>query len=301
LREQRGEIRYNDIGSLPSKAKRVSKYLAENTRSRFSRIVAREDEQINLAEAALIIATEEYLRLDVEFYIDKLDRFGDQARERAAYARDTSDLISAVNATLFDDLGFEGNRVNYYDPRNSFLNEVIDRRTGIPITLTIIYMEVARRIGLSIQGVGLPGHFIAKHVSEAGEVFIDPFNGGRLLEVAAIAEHLGEVGGEELDPASVAAATKKQILTRMLSNLLAIYAGSLDYARALSAIERILIINPASAPHIRDRGFLLAGVGDKVSAISELERYLSLVPNAPDRESIRERIKAIRQSQAKLN
>lgn len=281
----------------------MTKPAANNPRSRFEDMISREDERINLAEAALLIAAEEYAGLDVAAYLEELDRLGDLARESAIDARDEEDMITAINSTLFEDLGFYGNRENYYDPRNSFLNEVLDRRTGIPITLTIVYMEVARRIGFSVQGVGLPGHFIAKHVSEAGEMFIDPFNEGRLMGEAGCAALVEEMGGGrfELHSSHLLAVTNKQILTRMLSNLLGIYAGSNDHPRSLAAIERILLINPDSPPHIRDRGLLLAALGKAAEALVELNHYLKLAPAAPDAGTIREQIKAIQQSLARLN
>ena len=275
---------------------------AKHGRNRFKELVSRDDEQINLGEAALLIAAEEYPRLDVDLYLERLDYFGDLAREQAAEARGASDLITALNATMFERLGFRGNRESYYDPRNSYLNEVINRRIGIPITLTVVYIEVAKRIGFPIKGVGMPFHFIAKHQAESGDIFIDPFNAGRLLGSAGCDELLTQMSGGklELQPEHLEAVTNKQILTRMLSNLLGVYSAS-DHRRALSAVERILLINPDSAPHIRDRGLLLAKVGDRTNAIAELERYLGLTPNAPDAEAIREQIKSIRQSQARFN
>jgi regulator of sirC expression with transglutaminase-like and TPR domain len=285
------------------KTEDVSKHLTEISRSRFREIVTGDDEEINLAEAALLIAAEEYSRLDVSMYLEKLDRFGDRARERSGEARDEYDMINAINTTLFEDLGFRGNRKNYYDPRNSFMNEVIDLRLGIPITLTVVYMEVARRIGFSVQGVGMPGHFIAKHSRDGEDIFIDPFNEGRLLGELGCAEMVSETSGGQLQlqPAHLAAVTNKQILSRMLANLLGIYAGSNDYNRALAATERILLITPNSPPHIRDRGLLLAALGKTRSALEELDKYLEMVPDAPDAESVREQIKKIRQSHARLN
>ncbi len=275
---------------------------AKNARSRFAAIVSREDDEINLGEAALLIAAEEYPRLDVELYLERLDYFGDLVRERAADSRDAIDVITALNATLFDQLGFRGNRESYYDPRNSYLNEVIDRRTGIPITLTLVYIEVAKRIGFPVKGVGMPFHFIAKHEAEGRDIFIDPFNAGRLLGSAGCEELITQMSGGKLElrPEHLEAVTNKQILTRMLSNLLGIYSAS-DHRRALAAIDLILLINPDSTPHIRDRGLLLATVGDRTEAIRELDRYLELAPNAPDADPIREQIKSIRQSQARLN
>jgi regulator of sirC expression with transglutaminase-like and TPR domain len=280
----------------------VSSRPAKNARSRFAEIVSGEDEQVNLAEAALLIAAEEYPRLHVEAYLEKLDLFGDIAREQAAEARDAINVISALNATAFQLLGFRGNRESYYDPRNSYLNEVIDRRIGIPITLTVVYIEVARRIGFPVKGVGLPLHFIARHEAESGDIFIDPFNEGRLLGTDACAELVTNMSGGrvEIKPEHLEPVSNKQILTRMLSNLLGIYAAS-DRRRALAAIERILLINPDSTHHIRDRGLLLAAVGDSANAIAELERYLALAPEAADADAIREQIKSIKQNLARLN
>jgi regulator of sirC expression with transglutaminase-like and TPR domain len=265
-------------------------------------MVSREDDQIDLAEAALLIAAEEYPRLKVDLYLERLNYFADFARRKAEDSRNPIEVVTALNATLFEQLGFRGNRESYYDPRNSYLNAVIDRRTGIPITLTVVYIEVAKRIGFPVKGVGLPFHFIAKHEAEGGDIFIDPFNAGGLLGSAGCDALITQMSGGkvELRPEHLEAVTNKQILTRMLSNLLGVYSAS-DRPRALAAIDRILLINPDSRAHIRDRGLLLAAVGEKTAAIVALERYLDLAPDAVDADSIREQIKSIRQSQARLN
>jgi regulator of sirC expression with transglutaminase-like and TPR domain len=280
----------------------VLEHTRARARERFKEVVSLDNERINLAEAALLIAAEEYPALDLPLYLEKIDRIGDQVRERAAYAHNSLDVLSTINATLFDELGFRGNVENYYDPRNSFLNEVIDRRVGIPITLTVVYMEVARRVGLHVEGVGMPGHFIAKLTTDSGDTFIDSFNGGRLFGEAGCAELLSELSGGRLTlkPEHMAAVTKKEMLARMLTNLMGVYAAG-DHRRALAAIERILLINPDSPPHVRDRGLLLATLGRTTGAIAELERYLTLAPDAPDASSIREQINTVRQSQARLN
>jgi regulator of sirC expression with transglutaminase-like and TPR domain len=281
----------------------MSKQPFNDARARFTAIVWRNDSEINLAEAALLIAAEEYPRLDVDLYLEKLENFGDRARQRVASATTPAAMITSINATLFDELGFQGNRENYYDPRNSFLNEVIDRRSGIPITLSVIYIEVARQIGFSIHGIGLPGHFIVGHFSPSENFFIDVFNGGRLLTDNALADLVtGMSGGRlEFNATHLMPVTKKQILTRMLSNLLSIYTGSQDYRRAVSSIERILLLLPDSLQHIRDYGLLLAQVEKNNSAIEQLEKYLKQMPEADDAETIREQIKRLKQAQARLN
>ena len=265
-------------------------------------MVSREDDEINLAEAALLIAAEEYSRLDIDLYLERLDSFADLARVRLADPSDATDTIEILNNTLFKGLGFHGNQESYYDPRNSYLNEVIDRRTGIPITLTLVYMEVAKRIGFAVKGVGLPFHFIAKHERTEGDLFIDPFNDGRLLDSADCDALVTQMSGGKLElrPEHLQAVTNKQMLARMLSNLLGIYASG-DHRRALAALDRILLLTPDSTPHIRDRGLLLAATGERTAAIAELERYLELAADAPNAESVREQIRMIKQNQARMN
>jgi regulator of sirC expression with transglutaminase-like and TPR domain len=274
-----------------------------NARARFADIVSRHESDINLAEAALVIAAEEYPRLDIALYLEKLENFGNRVRERVETAATTADLVASLNAVLFDELGFQGNRENYYDPRNSFLNEVIDRRTGIPITISVVYIDVARQIGFSVHGIGLPGHFIVGHFNPVEDFFIDVFNGGRLLTENALADLVSGMSGGRMqfNSTHLMPVTKKQILTRMLSNLLGIYAGSQDYRRAIASIERILLIMPDSLPHIRDYGLLLAHIEKNGSAIEQLEKYLRRLPDAEDAETIKEQIKKLKQAQARLN
>ena len=285
--------------------------LVEKALIRFREIVSGDDESIDLAEAALLIGVEEYPSLDVNLYIKRLDFIANTTRDRLLDAGDADQTISALNLTLFDELGFRGNRESYYDPRNSYLNQVIDRRLGIPITLTVIYMEVARRIGLPVYGVGLPSHFIALHKGAAREVYIDPFNRGRVMGRAGVEDLLAEMSGGaiELEEKHLLPVTNKQIITRMLSNLLNIHLGNYggggsrytDYARALKVMELILMVNPDSSAHIRDYGLLLAANGKLKQALLELDRYLALAPKASDGETIRNQINSIRAEQAKMN
>ncbi|MEW6126534.1 MAG: transglutaminase-like domain-containing protein [Acidobacteriota bacterium] len=263
----------------------------------------RNESDIRLGEAALLIAAEEYPRLDVALYLEKLENIAQHTAFRIGNATHVLDIINAINTTLFDELGFQGNRENYYDPRNSFLNEVIDRRQGIPITLSVVYIEVARMLRLPIQGIGLPGHFIVGYLKETPPIFIDVFNNGRLLGENACADLVAGMSGGKIkfNPNQLAPVTKKQMLTRMLANLLNVYASSQDLRRAISAIERILLLMPDSLPHIRDYGLLLAQVERNNEAIAQLERYLKLAANADDAETIRKQIKLLRQEQARLN
>jgi regulator of sirC expression with transglutaminase-like and TPR domain len=273
-----------------------------DARARFEEIISLEDHEIDLAEAVLLIAAEEYPHLDINAYIEKLDRFGDLAGERAASAHEIRNVVAALNSTLFGTLGFHGARDSYYDPRNSFLNQVIDRRTGLPITLSVIYIEVARRVNLAVFGVGLPYQFIVQVPTETEEIFIDPFNEGRLLTADDCAQLVREMshGSEELLPEHLEVVDRKRLLGRVLLNLLGLYKAS-DPRRALAALDRLLLIAPNHAPYLRMRGLLLARVGDSTGAIAQLERYLEASPEAGDAEEIREQIKTVRLNQVRLN
>ena len=275
---------------------------AKAARARFAEVISLDDDEIDLAEAVLLIAAEEYPHLDIPAYIEKLDRVGDLAAERSSGKSEVHDLIAAVNSTLFGTLGFHGCRESYYDPRNSFLNQVIDRRTGLPITLSVVYMEVARRIDLAVLGVGLPYHFIVKVPASTEEIFVDPFNEGRVLTANDCAQLISELshGGEELSPEHLEIVDNERILRRILLNLLGLYKAS-DSQRALAAIDRLLLIVPNHAPYLRMRGLLLAKAGESKRAIAQLELYLEANPEAEDAGEIREQIKTIRLGQVRLN
>ena len=275
----------------------------ERTRQRFAETVAHEDGEIELAEAALLIAAEEYPNLIITDYLRKLDRFAEEARQGIAPARAPIEMINGLNRTIFHELGFQGNTEHYYDPRNSFLSQVIDRRKGIPITLSVVYVEVARRIGLDLLPVGLPGHFLVKHAGPGGELFIDPFNGGRVMNESEVAGLLAEVtnGRLKLSSEHLTPVTNKQILIRILANLYGVYARGMDYTRALAAVERMLLIAPNTASHVRDRGMLLAAMNKTSDAVADLEHYLELAFDAKDAEMVRDRIKEVKLSKARLN
>ena len=269
----------------------------------FAELAALDDESIDLFTGALVIAVDEYPRLDRQSYLDKLEQIAFEAQNASAGLGDPSDVLLAINSVIFLDYGYHGNRQNYYDPRNSFLNQVIDRRTGIPITLSILYMALAERVGIPLLGVGMPGHFLVKHSGSPGEIFIDPFNGGRLMDAGGCGKLLEEISGGrlELKPDHLRAVSKKQILTRMLANLLGIYSEGKDYPRAIRAVEYILMIEPDQPGYIRDRGLLLAAAGRQRESIEALERYLRLGPNAADGPHIRESIKKIKAELSRLN
>jgi regulator of sirC expression with transglutaminase-like and TPR domain len=213
--------------------------------SLFAHVVARPDAQVDLATAALMIAEAEYPGLDIPAYIATLDRFATRAR-RALTAAPDDPPMATVLRVLYGDLGFRGNADDYYDPRNSFLNEVLDRRTGIPITLGVVLIEVCRRVGVDARGVSYPGHFLVRSATAGGAVFIDPFEGVQLDEgdlQALYQRATGEDG--PLDPRRLEPATRKQILLRMLNNLRCVYETRSDQQRLQDVLLRMAVLAPS--------------------------------------------------------
>jgi regulator of sirC expression with transglutaminase-like and TPR domain len=218
---------------------------AEDARRRFTQLVLDQEEELDLAEAALLIAVEEYPGLDPESYLDRLRTMADEVGERLGIDRDPYHIIAAINEYLFTDLGFVGNEEDYYDPRNSYLNEVIERRTGLPVTISLVYMEIARHLGLPLVGVGFPAHFLIKYVGPETDVLLDPFHGGKFITEDDCVERLRQVYGnrmtfrrEFLEPTS-----SRAILARLLKNLEGIYLRKRDYEHAYAA--RAFSLNPA--------------------------------------------------------
>ena len=260
---------------------------ASTATERFASAVARGPD-LDLAEAALLIALEEYPTLAIPAYLEKLDDMGLEARDRIRQDAPLEDRIDSLNAYLFDALGFKGNEEDYYDPRNSFLNEVIDRRLGLPITLSLVYLEVARRVGVPAHGVGLPGHFIVGAGDGPGRILIDPYHGGRRLTPEECARIVAGVGGDAvpLREEQLAPVGKPQFLYRMLSNLKFAYLQGEASAKALRVIDKMSVLEPASWVDVRDRGIVLHRLGRNPDARRELRRYLANVPDAEDRPAV---------------
>jgi regulator of sirC expression with transglutaminase-like and TPR domain len=281
----------------------------------------------DLAVAALMIARLEYPRLDARPYLDQLDELGREAARRVAAARsirihtpprvdpDAYVQVAVLNEYLFGDLQFVGNDVHYEDPRNSFLNEVLDRRTGIPITLALVYMEVARRAGVAIEGINFPGHFLLRHRSAPGtrdaeDLIIDAHHGGALLDEAQCHEllrrHAGD--GAEWDVHLLSHATKPQILVRMLVNLKRAYMRMYSYPQARDVTALLLSVDPSALVELRDRGLLAYHLHDFSSALRDLEAYLRLSarsnPGDDERKEqaqIWEHVKALRRRVASFS
>jgi regulator of sirC expression with transglutaminase-like and TPR domain len=275
--------------------------LESRARARFAELIQREE--IPLDEAALALAEEEYPRLDVGAALARLDALAARVAEVAGERPRPVAKLKAIRAVLAEEEHFDGNREHYHDPRNSFLNEVLDRRTGLPITLSVLYLEVARRVGLRLEGVGFPGHFLVKYVSASGaEVFVDPFNHGEALSPEeCVSRFRAASGGRPFDPRYLAAVTPPQILGRMLHNLKRVYLEANDQVRAYWVIDRLLLLSPAQPAEIRDRGLVAARLGAVGPASRDLSRYLDQVPGAPDADEVRALLSTLRARPARLN
>jgi regulator of sirC expression with transglutaminase-like and TPR domain len=280
----------------------------------------------DLAVAALMIARVEYPRLDAGPYLDELDAIGREARLRVESAPTPADaplradpdryaMVRALNTYLFSELRFVGNETHYEDPRNSFLNEVLDRRTGIPITLALLYMEIARRAGLHVEGVNFPGHFLLRcpariGLAQADDLIIDAFHGGAIVSEDGCRELLRRYAGDDavLGAEVMAHATKPQILSRMLLNLKRAYVRMYSFPQARDITELMLALNPSALAELKDRGLLAYHLNDLSGALRDLQAYLRLSGAQPaeradreEHEQIWEHVKTLRKRIASLN
>jgi len=274
----------------------------------------------DLAAAALRVAKIEYPQLDPAPYLERLDRIGDEAFHFVA--RDPGQdgplaaRIDAVNRYLFGELGFAGNREQYDDPRNSCLNEVMDRKKGIPITMALVYIEVARRAGMRAEGVNFPGHFLVRalqdpHAANPNDgLIVDPFHGGAILNEADCRRLLDRYLGEDaaFEPALLAGATRRQVVVRMLLNLKKLYVKMHSFPQARAATDALLALQPSSLADLRDRGLLAYHMNDFSHALRDLEEYLKLARLSEQDEDERketaqvwEHVKTLRRRVAQLN
>ena len=267
-----------------------------DVREEFARVAGSPDEKLDLARAALLVAAPEYPLLDIEHELGTLDSLAAGASRRLGEDRDPLFCVNTLSEYVFDELGFRGNQEDYYDPRNSFLNEVLDRRLGIPITLSLVYIEVGKRLGVPLAGVGMPGHFLVRHC-QVDDLVIDPFDGGILLSEEECAQRLREVTQADLpwDPRYLAPISNREFVARMLRNLKGIYLQRRDHARSLTTIDRLVMLQPQAAHERRDRGLVLYELGQYAQALDDLRGYLDSGPLGPDVSAVQEVVGQIRQ------
>jgi regulator of sirC expression with transglutaminase-like and TPR domain len=257
--------------------------------------------EIDLARGALCIARIEHPGLIVEHSLTQLDELA--ARSGAAGLGDEVRTLHRLREFLFAEEGFRGNSEDYYDPGNSCLNDVLESKRGIPITLALVTMEVGARVGLRILGVGLPGHFVVSAHVGGDSVLLDPFSGGAVLTREGAHKVVARAVGRSirLSEASFAPCSRRQILARMLGNLKAVYVSRGEWSKALEAIDYQLLVEGDSASHLRDRGSVLVKLGHFHRGIADWERYLGANPEASDAGVIRQQLRRVREGLAALN
>ncbi len=260
-------------------------------------------EELDLDRAALEIARIEYPNLEVDPFLGLLDSYAVELSERVAGQAGGSDYVQAANQYLFGELGFAGSSGNYYDPRNSCLNEVLTARTGIPIALAVVYLEIARRLAQPVYGIGLPGHFLVQYRGPDFSAYIDVFNGGRLLTMTECFDLARRSTGTPLDdnPRFLAPSSKRQIVTRMLHNLRGVYFLRRAFGKALQTLDLLLAADSGDAGAYKQRGMIHMQLRNLAAARDDLEKYLHISPDAIDRPEIEKHLRSLRNYQAGLN
>ncbi len=297
-------------------------FLPGSPLARFAEHVTRPDDNIDLIEAAMLIATAEYPGLNIGYYLQRLEIMGNDVRLLLADETDPHQIVETLNSYLFKTLGYKGNQNDYNDPRNSFLNDVLERRMGIPITLSLLYIEIGRQAGLPLEGVGLPGHFIVRFRKHAQQTFgrwenpngprpeeseedilLDPFNEGAILTVEDCARMVQELYGRPMPmlQSFLRPVNNRAFLMRMLTNLKSNYLTDRDFERALRVEQFLLALNPNDWEEIRDRGVLSYQSGQRLRAMIDMQNYLRHRPEATDAEFIRTQISNIQREVAKNN
>jgi regulator of sirC expression with transglutaminase-like and TPR domain len=289
---------------------------------RFEALLAKPEAELDLAEGALLVAEVAYPTLDHMRYLQQLDALAgtvctelgeaatDLRRPRAGATREVAErTLEALRTVLVEREGFRGNAVDYYDANNSYLNAVLDRRVGLPITLSVVYLEVARRLGAPLRGVALPAHFVVKWplpAKQGGDIFLDAFASAELLDAAGCKRLVARVAGATgasltFDPNWTAAVGPRVILTRLLTNLKMLYLQRGETQLALEIVERLILLRPDAPEELRDRGLLRLALGEPLLAAADISAYAARTPDAPDLARLRRRLAATSELRCKLN
>ncbi len=272
-------------------------------REDFIRSVRRPEPAMDLARTALIVAAESDPSVDVDGVIHTLDSWAEELKRRLDPDWNNLQKLARLRSFVFEELGFKGERRDYYNPSNSLLHEVVRNRRGVPLTLSIVFMEIGWRLGIPFEGVGFPGHFMVRLTGEPGDLILDPFEHGCSIHEEDCRRILQEVTGGALEfhEDLLASVTKRDMIRRLLHNLKGAYLRAGDDERALAAVERLLLIAPRDAGELRDAGLLLLRLGRYGRALDRLEGYLATNPAPTDSDSVREHVAELRRRLAEMN
>jgi regulator of sirC expression with transglutaminase-like and TPR domain len=275
----------------------------EDIRADFVQMVNRPDEALELARVALLVAAESDLEVDIDGELRQLEGWADELRSRVTPDLNNLQKLARLRSFVFDDLGFRGDRRDYYSPSNSLLHQVMKRRRGIPLTLSIVFMELGWRIGIPFEGVAFPGHFLVRLPGEPRDLLLDPYKRGMMVHEEDCRQMLLESTGGRMsyDPTLTASVGKRDMVARLLHNLKGAYLRAGDDAQALAAVERLLVLSPDDPEEIRDRGLLLFRMQKYGAALESLNAYLASAAGAADHETIAGHVRTLRQLLASLN
>ena len=277
--------------------------MGERIADKLRELFSRGEEEINLADAAATLAHVIYPDLDFRPYHQRLDDYARAVARMPMRGDEPEARVSNLNAFLFESLGFVGNAEDYHDPRNSFLNDVLDRRTGIPISLSVIYMEIARRLELPIYGVGLPSHFVVKYEAGRRRFFIDPFHDGRMLNRQGCRRLLRQIHGRqvELTDLHFAAVNKRQIILRMATNLRDIYLSTRQFGVGVHYLDAMMALGDTDPETLRMRAWAYGESGRRADSVADMEAYLEQRPQSLEAEETREMMMQLKRNLALMN
>ena len=272
----------------------------------WNELASRGDDELPLLDTALLIARDEYPDLDAGEYAAAIQGYADALKPKLGGDADLPATLTTINRYLFEELGFAGNNTQYDDPRNSYINQVFDRRLGIPISLAVVQIELTRRLGLPLDGISFPGHFLVRLPVDDGILVMDPYNKGRPVSADELKERASpHLGGRPPDDVQLieilAPATHRTILARMLRNLNGLYQHSGDWERVARTSDRLLKLTPDAPEALRDRGLAYRELGYTLGAREDLARYLQKLPTADDAESVRATLIDLGGARSRLN
>ena len=277
--------------------------LSDTIDKEFSQFASLDDDRIDLARGALLIAKAAYPDLNASLYLKRLDRMAASVKLDVTADSEPAAIVARLNHILFEQERFRGNRKDYYDPDNSFLNRVLDRKTGIPITLSLIYIEVGRRLSLDVRGIGLPGHFITALYHPSGKIYVDPFNRGEIRTVdeclQIVRTHMGNAVAPDLH--WLQPIGRKELLARMLRNLKLIYAQQNNDVMLFKTTHWILTLQPEASAERSERAMLYEAMGNPIRAVKDWERYIANIDDPKIVTSVRARIENLKKQPSRIH